>query len=61
MLTLEVDVQGLIEDNSPTTHTFPKDDLVETEEAAKIEEITLFHECTQSQGARQREKPIFFN
>ena len=60
-MTKEVDVQDLIEDNSPTGYTFLKEDLVETEEAVKIEEVTLFHECTQSQGAKQREKPIFLN
>lgn len=40
-MTKEVDVQDLIEDNSLTSYTSQKDDVVKTEEAAKIEERTL--------------------
>jgi hypothetical protein len=40
-MTKEVDVQDLIEDNSPTGYTFLREDLVETEEAARSEERIL--------------------
>jgi hypothetical protein len=40
-MTKEVDVRELIEDNSLTSYTFLKDDLVGTEEAARIEERIL--------------------
>lgn len=48
-MTNTVDVQALTEDNSPTTNTFLRGDLVKTEGVAKIEETSFFHEKTQSQ------------